>query len=407
MSRWPQLGEWVRLQVLDLVGQGMSAIAACRRAGVSQDLGGRWIREAGISLARGHNGGMTGAYVAQAVEFPQVRPSHGARLDLADRTLIHVYWSQGWSMRKIAAELGVAPSTICREIARGSTAVGYRAPTAQERADRMRARPKPRKLDADPLLRARVIEGLNAGWSPEQVSGRLERWWGEEAAVSHETIYQALYVQGAGSLRHELEVASALRSGRKGRRPRSRLPARGNRPWVTGHEITTRPPQADDRAIPGHWEGDLIIGAGGANAVITLVERRSRALLMGRLATDHDSATVAEALGAMVAGLPDQVQVTTLTWDQGTEMAQSHGFAMASHIDVFFCDPHSPWQRPTNENTNGLIRQYFPKGTDFSQVSDTEIARVQDLLNDRPRKVLGYATPREILFEQFTVALTD
>lgn len=407
MRRWPVSDMWVRDQVIDLVAQGMSSGAACRRVGVSWNLGGRWIHEAGISLARGQTGGMTGAFVAEAVEYPPVVASHGARLDLADRTLIHIGLSQGWSMRRIAAEVGVAPSTICREVARGSTAVGYKARTAQERADRLKPRPRPRKLDNDPVLRARVVEDLNKGWSPEQVSGRLALEWGKEASVSHETIYQALYVQGAGGLRHELEVASALRSGRTRRRPRSKLPARQGRPWIAGHELTARPPQADDRAVPGHWEGDLIIGAGGANAVITLVERRSRDVLLGRLPTDHEAATVAEVLAGMITGLPDEVRVDTVTWDQGVEMAHHADFTVATDVQVYFCDPHSPWQRPTNENTNGLVRQYFPKSTDFSQVTDEEITQVQDRLNDRPRKVLGWATPREKLAEQFAVALTD
>ncbi len=399
--------KWMRDQVIDLVAQGMSSSAACRRVGISWALGGRWIGQAGIVLAKGRHGGMIGAFVPRPVDHPAPAPSHGARLDLADRTLIHVGRAQGWSMRRIASEIGVAASTVSREIARGSTAVGYKASTAQDRADRLKARPTPRRLDTDPLLRARVLEGLNTGWSPEQISGRLARDHGKEASVSHETIYQALYVQGAGALRHELEAATVLRSGRTARRPRSKLPARSRKPWIGGHEITSRPPEAADRAVPGHWEGDLIIGAGGANALISLVERRSRGTLLARLPLHHQALTVAGVLAQMVAGLPDQVLVETLTWDQGVEMAEHARFTVATDVEVFFADPHSPWQRPTNENTNGLVRWYFPKGTDFSQVSDAEVARVQDLLNDRPRKVLGWATPREILAQQFTVALTD
>ena len=217
--------------------------------------------------------------------------------------------------------------------------------------------------------------------------------------ISHEQIYQALYVQGAGSLRQQLKVDKALRSGRTRRLPRSPLaglPRRSNRSWIEGARISARPPEADDRAVPGHWEGDLVIGAGGRSALITLVERTSRFVLITRLADNHRTRTVTDALQTMVDSLPRAVY-STITWDQGAEMADHAAFTLATDIKVYFADPHSPWQRPTNENTNGLIREYFPKGTDFNNVTDAQVRAVQDQLNRRPREVLNGQTPTEIL----------
>ena len=214
--------------------------------------------------------------------------------------------------------------------------------------------------------------------------------------MSHEAIYQALYVQGKGQLRHELGVEIALRSGRKGRKPRSKLPARG-KPWVEGREISARPPEAADRAVPGHWEGDLVVGGDLSSCLITLVERRSRFLLMSRLLV-HDADTVEERLVEMAASIPGELK-KTLTWDQGSEMAAVAEFELATPFKVYFCDPHSPWERPSNENTNGLVREFFPKGTRFCDVTDEEVARVQHLLNTRPRKTLGWKTPQEAYSE--------
>ena len=214
--------------------------------------------------------------------------------------------------------------------------------------------------------------------------------------VSHETIYQALYVQGRGGLRHELGVQVALRSGRRRRLPQSKLPPRG-KPWVEGREISARPPEAADRAVPGHWEGDLVIGGDMSSCLITLVERRSRFLLMSRLLV-HDAETVEERLVRMAGSIPDELK-KTLTWDRGMEMARVADFELATPFKVYFCDPHSPWERPSNENTNGLIREFFPKGTRFSDVTDEEVARAQWLLNNRPRKVLDWKFPAEAMQE--------
>ena len=206
-------------------------------------------------------------------------------------------------------------------------------------------------------------------------------------------------VQGAGSLRAQLRVEGALRTGRTRRIPRSPLaglPKPRGKSWIQGATISLRPPQADDRAVPGHWEGDLIIGGDSSSALITLVERRSRFVLITRLADNHRTRTVTDALKSMVDSLPRAVY-STITWDQGAEMADHAAFTLATDIKVYFADPHSPWQRPTNENTNGLIREYFPKGTSFTDVTDTQVRAARGRLNRRPREVLNGQTPTEIL----------
>ena len=229
--------------------------------------------------------------------------------------------------------------------------------------------------------------------------------------VSHETIYQALYVQGKGALRHELTVAKATRTGRTTRKPRSKLPPKpSNRSWIgEDNLLTARPPEVEDRAVPGHWEGDLVIGANGATALITLAERRTRHVLIYRLPDRHDAPTVSQALIQMVAHLPADL-LRTLTWDQTVHQTRGDSthpdFTLATNCQVYFCDPHSPWQRGTNENTNGLIRDFFPKGTDFAKITDDEVRDAQDLLNTRPRKTLGFQTPAARLAELLTVAHT-
>jgi IS30 family transposase len=319
--------------------------------------------------------------------------------------LIQLRLRDNRSLRAIAAELGVAPSTVSREVRRVDGC--YNARKADLAAQAARARPKEGKLAVGTWLRAEVVRGLNERRSPEQVAGRLRvKHPGEDDRyVSHETIYQALYVQAAGALRHELKVAKALRSGRTTRKPRSKLPPVSGKPWVAGARIADRPPQAADRAVPGHWEGDLVIGKGGQSALISLVERASRTTLIGRVGGEHGTDTVTGQLAGMIASLPGAI-FESITWDQGSEMAGHAGFTVVTGCPVFFADPHSPWQRPTNENTNGLIRDFFPKGTDFNLVTDAEVAEVQRLLNTRPRKVLGFATPYETLNQLITVATT-
>lgn len=323
--------------------------------------------------------------------------ARGARLTYEDRAMIFALRSEGRTHADIAEAVGCSRSTVSRELSRMPEG-SYDPRLAQRDAERAARRPKARKLDENPALRAFVANGLMLHWSPEQISRRVREEFPDDEGmrVSHETIYQALYVQGKGALRHELGVQLALRSGRARRKPRSKLPARG-KPWVEGRGISARPAEAADRAVPGHWEGDLVIGGDMSSCLITLIERRSRFLLMSRL-TVHDAQTVEERLVEMAASIPGELR-KTLTWDQGSEMAKVADFELATPFKVFFCDPHSPWQRPSNENVNGLIREFFPKGTRFSEVTDEEVARVQWLLNNRPRKVLDWKFPAEVMQE--------
>ena len=322
-----------------------------------------------------------------------------SRLDLDMRARMAALAAEGKTDSEIARAIGVHRSTVGRELARNSSKGVYDPGKAQLMAEKRARRPKERRLDGNHELRTYVVNALTLRWSPEQISRRIRADFPDNGSmrISHETIYQALYVQGKGELRHELGVELALRSGRRRRKPRSRLPRRADKPWVEGARISDRPAEAADRAIPGHWEGDLVIGGDMSSCLITLVERRSRTLLMSRLLV-HDAQTVEERMVQMAAGLPAELS-KSITWDQGSEMACVADFELATDFKVYFCDPHSPWQRPTNENTNGLIREFFPKGTSFSEVTDEEVAHAQWLLNNRPRKVLGWKTPIEKMGE--------
>jgi IS30 family transposase len=399
----------VREEALGLVRQGLSGQQAACRVGVPPDAVQRWATVAGMDLQRGRLGGLAelrqrrpGPLRLRA-EAPAGRFLDGnGRLDLAGRVLIQIRLRERCSYRRIAAELGVAASTVSREIAAHAVHGTYRARDAQRAAVTSRHRTGNPKLVGGSLLWQAVVEGLNDKRSPEQITGRLRRDFADrhDMQVSPETIYQALYVQAAGGLRHELSVEKALRQGHTSRRPRSKLGPRSNRSWIGEATIANRPAEAADRAIPGHWEGDLVIGTEGRSALITLVERASRFLLISRIDV-HDTATVTSRLTQMAESLP--ARFDTLTWDQGIEMAGHAGFTIATGCPVYFADPHSPWQRPTNENSNGLIRDYYPKGTDFSLVPDADITAMQDQLNRRPRKVLDYATPAETLHSQLVL----
>lgn len=322
----------------------------------------------------------------------------GARLTYEDRALVFAMRERGATHAEIAEAVGCHRTTVGRELARAGGG-RYDPREAQRQAEELARRPKERRLDADGRLRAYVVEKLALRWSPEQISSRIREEHPDDGGmrVSHETIYRALYVQGRGALRHELGVVQALRSGRSRRRPRSKLPPRDGRPWVEGASISRRPPEAADRAVPGHWEGDLVVGSDLSSCLVTLVERRSRFTLASRLSA-HDAQTVERRLEEMVAGLPREL-ARTLTWDQGSEMARAADFELATGFRVYFCDPHSPWQRPTNENTNGLIREFFPKGTRFDRVTDEQVEEAVWLLNNRPRKVLGWKFPAEAMQE--------
>jgi IS30 family transposase len=314
-----------------------------------------------------------------------------------EREIISRELAKGRSGRSIARVLGRHHSSVCDEINRNGGPLAYRAVEAQQRSEQMRGRPKPRKLEAVPRLHDEVKSGLEKEWSPEQISHRLELDHPDdlEMRVSHETIYECMYLQARGELRTDLRVA--LRSGRTRRVPHSRAAVtRGKiRDMVN---ISERPAEAEDRAVPGHWEGDLIIGKGNKSQIATLVERTSRFTFLVRIPYDRNAERVALLVSQKMSDLPE-VFKKSLTWDQGKEMARHKDFSVKAGIPVYFCDPHSPWQRPTNENTNGLLRQYFPKGTDLSLHSAEKLDSVSVRLNGRPRKSLGWRTPAEVFAE--------
>jgi len=393
-----------------LDGRPLEVVAA--EVGVAHRTVYLWARLVGMTFNAPRSGG--GIALMPAVPPPPGRGRGYRRLALEDRIFIETARAEPmrWSVRRIAAHLGVAASTVSRELARHDIAHGYgrhvagkehhySARVAHHRTLQTRHRPGPKKLDS-PILRAAVVSQLNEKHSPQQAAHRLRLEFPDdpEMRVSHETIYQALYVQGRGALRHELTVEKALRSGRTTRKPHSKLPARSQRPWLDGAMITDRPAEAADRAIPGHWEGDLVVGP-RTSGIVTLVERTTRFCLIGHLPGARDSDTVIDVMQGMVAGLPGEL-LRSLTWDQGSEMAHHSTFTDTTGCPVFFCDPHSPWQRGSNENLNGLIRDFYPKGTNFNTVPDADLAQTQRMLNDRPRMTLGWRTPREKLTELIT-----
>jgi IS30 family transposase len=316
-------------------------------------------------------------------------------LGLEEREAIGLGLARGEPLAEIARRLGRPTSTVSREVVAGGGSDAYRATCAERESRRRRCRPKTRKLLACPGLAVRVSEGLEQRWSPGQIATRLRREFPDDAEmrVSHETIYASLYCQGRGGLRREL--ISALRTGRTRRRPRSRA-EEAKRRNVLGPivPISERPAEVADRAVPGHWEGDLIMGAFNRSAILTLVERSTRYTLLGDLPEGHGAEAVYACLMELIPTLPANL-ARSLTWDQGREMAMHADFTVDSGVQVYFCDPHSPWQRPTNENTNGLLRQYFPKGTDLNKVTKDHLDSVAAELNGRPRVVLHGETPAE------------
>ena len=378
-----------REEYLRLVREGLSSKQACQIVGVNPRTGKRWRN--GRSRSAGHRG----ASPITAVASPAGRSRYlgeDDRIHIADRL------GEKASVRAIAAELGRSPSTISREIRRNRHPGSgrYRPHAAQARADARRPRPKIGKIAATPQLRQAIQGRLEMEWSPEQISNSLLAQFPDrpEMRVSHETIYQALYVQGRGELRREL--TRALRTGRARRTPRRRPDQRQSRFAAPMVMISERPAEAGDRAVPGHWEGDLIIGKDQRSQIGTLVERATRYVLLVHLPGNRDAETVRDALTATMTTLPAELK-RSLTWDQGSEMSLHHQFSMTTGLPVYFCDPHSPWQRGSNENTNGLLRQYFPKGTDLSAHTADHLAQVAARLNSRPRKTLGWKTPAECL----------
>jgi transposase, IS30 family len=362
-----------------------------------------------------------------------VEPS-GRYLSLWEREEIAIGWETEEPVAAIAARIGRHRSTVYRELARNKTVrypkraprgdgqprrpgpapgtgrgkdrprherLRYRASVAQWKAEQRARRPKPhlRKLATRPELHAQVQTWLTKRWSPEQIMASLRADYPDrpEMQVSHETIYQALYVQGRGELRREL--ARCLRTGRAVRKPR-RIPGerRGKRSIPDELMISNRPAEADDRAVPGHWEGDLITGEENKTAITTLVERTTRFVMLLHLPKDHSAEAVRDAMLAAIPTLPAQLW-RSLTWDQGAEMARHAEITLATDLDIYFCDPHAPWQRGSNENTNGLLRQYFPKGEDLSKYTAAHLAAVAAELNERPRKTLGWKSPAQALNE--------
>jgi IS30 family transposase len=385
-------------------------------------------------------------------------PLSGRYLSFTEREEIAIAHAQSLGVREIARRLGRSPSTISRELRRNAATRGgvldYRATTAQWHADRRARRPKVAKLAANDKLRDYVQDRLSGvietpdgsvvpgptvrwigrrhgrrqdrrwakSWSPEQISNRLRADFPDDDSmrISHEAIYQALYVQGRGALRREL--VACLRTGRALRVPRARTRGRGKKFVTAEVMISERPAEADDRAVPGHWEGDLILGL-GSSAVGTLVERSTRFTMLlhlprmeghgyepraknGPALAGHGAEAVRDAIAASIGTLPHQLR-RSLTWDQGAEMAQHAQLRIDTGLAIYFCDPQSPWQRGTNENTNGLLRQYFPKGTDLTKHSANDLAAVAAALNGRPRKTLDWKTPAEALDELLRSAQQD
>jgi IS30 family transposase len=428
-----------------MIAEGCSTEEAAGAAGVSGAVGARWYRD---------SGGMPSI---------SLRPTSGRYLSFSEREEIAILHAQRVGVRGIARRLGRSGSTISRELRRNAStrshAVVYRATTAQWHAERRASRPKVSKLAANDILREYVQERLAGtiarpdgkpvpgpdvrwvgrrrgrrqdrrwakSWSPEQIANRLRIDFPDDESmrISHEAIYQALYVQGRGALRREL--VACLRTGRALRVPRARTQGRGKKSVTTEVMISERPAEANDRAVPGHWEGDLIQGL-ESSAIGTLVERTTRFTMLlhlprmqghgdqpreknGPALTGHGAEAVRDAIAASITTLPEQLR-RSLAWDQGAEMAQHAQLRIDTGLQVYFCDPQSPWQRGTNENTNGLLRQYFPRGTDLSRHGADDLAAVAAALNSRPRKTLGWKTPAEELNEyllssqQQTVATT-
>jgi IS30 family transposase len=317
------------------------------------------------------------------------------RLSLDDRVEIKLGLERAESYQRIADRIGRHKSTVCREVNNSGGRGGYRPVQAHQRAWERARRPKPTKLEQNPVLCARVVSDLGRLWSPEEIAQRLKHEFGDDETmrVSHETIYKSIYVQGRGELRKEL--ARCLRSGRAQRRPQGRRGRQARIPEMV--MISERPAEVEDRAVPGHWEGDLIMGSTASNSAIgTLVERSTRYVVLLHLPDGHGAEAVRDAMTTTIKTLPEHLW-KSITWDQGTEMSQHARFSVDTGIDIYFCDPHSPWQRGSNENTNRLLRQWFPKGTDLSIHGPEKLLEVAQLLNDRPRETLGWLKPAEVL----------
>ena len=433
-----EVAESAREAFLEALNSGLSQSAAATVAGVHRGTGQRWAKAAGIAPDPAHKGMRwseatvaafwaamhSGASTTQAAlragvsenaalirvrqagfvprtPAPALEPTASARrarapLTFTERYRLEELLETGCPPQQAAQVLGRHRDTIGREIGRGMTASGYRARVGQDLAEANRKRPKPRKLVDNPALLAEVLARLEQRHSPEQIAQRLRQDFPDdpEMWVSHETIYQSLYVQPRGELARL--VKTALRTGRIRRKPQGRNDS-GRGTLKDMINIADRPKEAADRAVPGHWEGDLILGSTESHSAIgTMVERTTGFLVLLHLRGDRTAATLAEAMSTKVPEIPEILR-RSLTWDQGKEMALHTKITDATGLPIYFCDPHSPWQRGTNENTNGLLRQYFPKGTDLSFYGPGWLDQVAAELNARPRKRLGWRTPAEEL----------
>ncbi|KUI45988.1 transposase [Mycobacterium sp. GA-1199] len=371
----------------DAQRSGLTPTQAAVAAGVSEHTARRWIQQAGY---------VPRTPVPLAVAEPPAYPR--APMAFLERCRLEQLLETGHTPAQAAGLLGRHRDTIRREMNRGQTLSGYRARVGQDTADSNAKRPKVPKLHANPVLLAEVVARLETRHSPEQIAERLRQDFPDdpEMWVSHETIYQALYVQPRGELAKL--VKTALRTGRTQRKAQGRKPIEDRQRFKAGMiNISERPKEADDRAIPGHWEGDLILGSTASGSAIgTLVERTTGFVVLLHLPDDRTATTLAEAMSVKVPDIPEILR-RSLTWDQGSEMALHTKITEATGLPIYFCDPHSPWQRGTNENTNGLLRQYFPKGTDLSFYGPGWLDQVAAELNARPRKRLNWRTPAEEL----------
>ena len=369
-----------RLEVLARVAGGGRQVAVARELGLSRSTVQRVLVAAGGAPSR----------------RVRRRPRSVLRLSLVEREEIRAGIAAGDSFRVIARRIGRAPSTVSREVGGVGGRGSYRATRADDRACLLAGRPKQCKLGADRRLRRVVMRMLERRFSPQQISATLKRRYpdDEEMRISPETIYQSLFVQGRGRLRRDL--ARCLRTGRSRRKPRRGPSGQGRIPEMIS--ISERPAEVEDRAVPGHWEGDLIVGRANGSFVGTLVERHTRYVMLSYLGKDCRTETVTGRIAEQIVRLPAHLRLS-LTWDQGREMARHLDFTVATGVQVYFCDPHSPWQRGSNENTNGLLRQYFPKSTDLAVHDQAELDRVAAELNGRPRQTLGWMTPAEKMTE--------
>jgi IS30 family transposase len=377
-------GHQVREVFWAAVRSGTAPAQAALLAGVSENAAREWIDQAG--------------YVPRTPVSADQQLDGAVRrsLSFTERCWLEELLESGCSQATAARWLQRDPSTISREIRRGATGSGYRARVGQDVVDASRARPKARKLETNSALLDEVLRRLRQRHSPEQIAGRLREDFPDdpEMWVSHETIYQAMYVQPRGELARL--VKAALRTGRTRRKPQGRSETDNRGRLRDMINISERPAEADDRAMPGHWEGDLILGAFGQSAIGTLVERTTGFVVLLHLPGDHTAATLAEAMTAKIPEIPEILR-RSLTWDQGSEMALHTKITEATGLPIYFCDPHTPWQRGTSENTNGLLRQYFPKGTDLSFHGPGILDNVAAELNARPRKRHNWRTPAEEL----------